>query len=87
MIQKTDMQSVSLPNKLPLNDNDFLHEKKAHEITQIVNLSPPYTISITTLQETKLNISKIENTKIQTFDPNVKQPLTLKRPLPSTTLM
>ena len=64
MIQKTDMQLVSLPNKLPLNDNDFLHEKKAHEITQIVNLSPPYTISITTLQETKLNISKIENTKI-----------------------
>ena len=41
-----------------------MHKKKAHEITQIVNLSPPYNISITTLQETKLNISKIENTAI-----------------------
>ena len=34
------------------------------EISQIVKLYSPYTISITILQDTKLNISKIENAEI-----------------------
>jgi len=53
-----------LPNALPLNDNDFLPNKKKSELTEILQLSPPYKISIITLQETKLNISKIEDSKI-----------------------
>ena len=50
-----------LPNKLPLNENDFLAEKRDRELTSILKLFPPYTISILTLQETKLNISKSMN--------------------------
>ena len=59
-----EKQSSPIPDKLPLNDNDYLPGKKESELTRIVKLSPPYTISITTLQETRLNISKTENTKI-----------------------
>ena len=59
-----DNKLVALPDKFPLNENDFLPQKKKSELTQIVNLSAPYTISIKTLQETKLNISKTEKTKI-----------------------
>ena len=47
-----------------LNENDFLPQKKKGEITRIISLSAPYTISITTLQETKLNISKTDNAEI-----------------------
>ena len=48
----------NLPNRFPLNSNDFLPENKNRETTNIVKLFAPYTISITTLEETKLNISK-----------------------------
>lgn len=47
-----------LPNKLPLNTNDFLPDNRDHETTNIVKLFKPYTITIMTLVETKLNISK-----------------------------
>ena len=53
-----------LPNKLPLNSNDFLPENKDHETTSIIKLFAPYTVSITTLQETKLNISKSNDGEI-----------------------
>ena len=62
--ENKEKQSSPIPDKLPLNDNDYLPGKKESELTRIVKLSPPYTISITTLQETRLNISKTENTKI-----------------------
>ncbi len=61
---KAEKQSIALPDKFPLNDNDFLPNNKASEITQKLKLYPPYTIYIRTLQETKLNISTIENTRI-----------------------
>ena len=55
----TELVEVSnLPNRLPLNSNDFLPENKNRETTNIVKLFAPYTISVTTLEETKLNISK-----------------------------
>ncbi len=50
---------TSLPNKRPLNSNDFLLENKDRESTNILKLFAPFTISITTLEETKLNISKL----------------------------
>ena len=53
-----------LLDKLPLNANDFLLEKKEQEITRIVKLSSPYTLSIRALNETKLNISKLEEHEI-----------------------
>ena len=49
---------ADLPNKLPLNTNDFLPKNKDHETTNIVKLFAPYIITILTLEETKLNISK-----------------------------
>ena len=61
----TEIETAALPDKFPLNDNDFLPGKLVSEITQKVKLLPPYTISITTLQETKLHISKTENTTIK----------------------
>ena len=53
------------PNKFPLNNNDFLPGKKVSEISHIVKLFSPYTISIIILQDTKLNISKTENAEIK----------------------
>ena len=38
--------------------------KRDSEISQIVELNPPYSISIRTLQETKLHISETEHSKI-----------------------
>jgi len=64
MDTESEKQSIALSDKFPLNDNDFLPKMKDSEITQKVKLYPPYTISIRTLQETKLNISTIENTRI-----------------------
>jgi len=46
-------------NKLPLNSDDFLAENKDRESTNILKLFAPFTITITTLEETKLNLSKI----------------------------
>ena len=45
-------------NRLPLNSNDFLPENKDRESTNILKLFAPFTITITTLEETKLNMSK-----------------------------
>ena len=59
-----EKQPAILPDKSPLNNNDFLPRKKVSEISQIVKLFSPYTISITILQDTKLNISKTENEEI-----------------------
>jgi len=59
-----EKQPAILPDNSPLNNNDFLPGKKVSEISQIVKLFSPYTISITILQDTKLNISKIENAEI-----------------------
>jgi len=53
----TDLKST-LPNRLPLNSNDFLPENKNRESTNIIKLFAPFTITITTLEETKLNMSK-----------------------------
>lgn len=59
-----DKQPVILPDKSPLNNNDFSPEKKMSEISKKIKLYSPYTIYITILQDTKLNISKIENAEI-----------------------
>jgi len=48
----------ALQNRLPLNSNDFLPENKGRESTNILKLFAPFTITITTLEETKLNMSK-----------------------------
>ena len=48
----------TLQNSLPLNSNDFLPENKERESTNILKLFAPFTITITTLEETKLNMSK-----------------------------
>ena len=48
----------NFPNKLPLNSDDFLAENKDRESTNILKLFAPFTITITTLEETKLNLSK-----------------------------
>ena len=62
--QAKNTETIVLTDKFPLNDNDFLFEKIDSEISHKVKLYPPYILSITTLQETKLNISKTENTII-----------------------
>ena len=53
------VEASNFPNKLPLNSNDFLAENKNRESTNILKLFAPFTITITTLEETKLNLSKI----------------------------
>jgi len=53
------VETSNFPNKLPLNSNDFLVENKNRESTNILKLFAPFTITITTLEETKLNLSKI----------------------------
>jgi len=53
------VEASNFPNKLPLNSNDFLAENKDRESTNILKLFAPFTITITTLEETKLNLSKI----------------------------
>ena len=53
------VEATNFPNKLPLNSDDFLAENKDRESTNILKLFAPFTITITTLEETKLNLSKI----------------------------
>ena len=53
------VEASNFSNKLPLNSNDFLAENKDRESTNILKLFAPFTITITTLEETKLNLSKI----------------------------
>jgi len=53
------VEASNFPNKLPLNSDDFLAENKNRESTNILKLFAPFTITITTLEETKLNLSKI----------------------------
>ena len=53
-----------LLNKRPLNTNDFLSENKERETTNIVKLFEPYSITIIILNETKLNISKLNEDEL-----------------------
>ena len=53
------VKASNFSNKLPLNSNDFLAANKDRESTNILKLFSPFTITITTLEETKLNLSKI----------------------------
>ena len=53
------VEATNFPNKLPLNSDDFLAENKDRESTNILKLFDPFTITITTLEATKLNLSKI----------------------------
>ena len=53
------VEASNFPNKLPLNSDDFLAENKDRESTNILKLFAPFTITITTLEETKFNLSKI----------------------------
>ena len=64
IMSKENKLPVILPDKFPLNENDFIIEKKEYEILKKVPLVPPYTITLKTLRETKLHITKIENTNI-----------------------
>ena len=61
-ISKTDSIDVTskkiLTNNLPLNKNDFLINKKDSEITRNLKLNPPHKISIEIINDTKINISK-----------------------------
>ena len=57
-VASTSSATKNIPNKFPLNSNDFLPENKDRETTSILKLFAPYIITITTLKETKLNISK-----------------------------
>jgi len=57
-VASTSPATKNIPNKFPLNSNDFLPENKDRETTSILKLFAPYIITITTLKETKLNISK-----------------------------
>ena len=63
VIRGTKTEST-LQNKFPLNSNDFLSENKNRESTNILKLFAPFTITITTLEETKLNMSKSSNGNI-----------------------
>lgn len=59
LVVSTSSATSTLPNQLPLNSNDFLVDNKDRESTNILKLFAPYTISITTLEATKLNLSKL----------------------------
>ena len=63
VIRGTESGST-LPNRLPLNNNDFLSENISRQTTNIIRTSAPFTITIGILQETKLNISKSLNGNI-----------------------
>ena len=56
-LRETKTEST-LQNRFPLNSNDFLPKNKKRESTNIIKLFAPFTITITTLEETKLNMSK-----------------------------
>ena len=58
------VKPANLPNRLPLNTNDFLIENREKETTNIVKIFEPYSITILTLEETKLNISKSNEDKL-----------------------
>ena len=64
MVASTSLATNNIPNKLPLNSNDFLPENKDRETTSILKLFAPYKMTITTLKETKLNISKSNDGEI-----------------------
>jgi len=54
-----------LLNQLPLNNRDFLPEKKDRDFTGIIKLFAPYTLSLDILSDTKVNISKLENGEVK----------------------
>ena len=56
--------SLTIDKNIPLNQNDFLLENRIEQTTHIINLNKPYSISISTINETKLNISKSNNSQI-----------------------
>ena len=58
LVTSISSTTKNISNKFPLNSNDFLPKNKDRETTSIVKLFAPYIITITTLKETKLNISK-----------------------------
>ena len=64
LTMNTDKETAALPNKFPLNDNDFQSEKfdTSNTITNFI-LSPPYKISVHALEETKLHISEKQGDK------------------------
>ena len=52
---------MQLPDKFPLNDNDFLSENFYTSKTKTnLILSPPYNITVYALNETKVHISTIQ---------------------------
>ena len=60
--ESVEEKPANLPNKLPLNANDFLLQNRIRATTNIVKLFEPYNITILTLRDTKLNISKSNDT-------------------------
>ena len=63
----TVLKKNNLPNNSPLNENDFIASNKDSDLTKILNLTPPYNISITSLNKTKINISTTNNSKTTTL--------------------
>ena len=64
MTEPEEVKPEILPNKLPLKTNDFLLENRERETTNILKLFEPYIITILTLEETKLNISRSHEDKL-----------------------
>lgn len=62
--EPVEKNPANLPNRLPLNTNDFLIENRERETTNILKIFEPYSITILTLKETKLNISKSNEDKL-----------------------
>ncbi len=59
-----ESNSILLFNHLPLNNNDFLSEKKDRDFTGIIKLFAPYTLSLEIVKDTKVNISKSSNGEV-----------------------
>ena len=63
----TTIKQDNLPNDFPLNENDFIASNKDRDITKILDLTPPYNISITSLNKTKINLSITNDSKTITL--------------------
>ena len=63
----TTIKQNNLPNDFPLNENDFIVSNKDSDITKIIDLTPPYNISITSLKKTKINLSTTNGSKTKTL--------------------
>ena len=62
--EAVEEKPANLTNRLPLNANDFLLKNRTQQTTNIVKLYKPYTITVLTLADTKLNISKSNEDKL-----------------------